>query len=78
MFLHWPSRPSTHLAMAVCGLDARFPLPVYWSEEPGHPDEITSQRSDRTGSLLHRKTTSKLFRIDHFDLHKPLGMRLVG
>ena len=31
----------------------------------------------KRGKLNHVPTV-ELFRIDHFDLHKPLGMRLVG
>ena len=41
--------------------------------------EITSQRVRiERGILSKTKDSLELFRIDHFDLHKPLGMRLVG
>ena len=41
--------------------------------------EITSQRVRIERGLLSKtKDSLELFRIDHFDLHKPLGMRLVG
>ena len=41
--------------------------------------EITSQRIRiERGILSKTKDSIEVFRIDHFDLHKPLGMRLVG
>ena len=41
--------------------------------------EITTQRVRiERGILSKTKDSLELFRIDHFDLHKPLGMRLVG
>ena len=41
--------------------------------------EITTQRVRiERGILSKSKDSLELFRIDHFDLHKPLGMRLVG
>ncbi len=41
--------------------------------------EITSQRVRIERGILSKiKDSLELFRIDHFDLHKPLGMRMVG
>ncbi len=41
--------------------------------------EITTQRIKREVGLLSKKQESlELFRIDHFELRKPLGMRLLG
>jgi membrane protein YdbS with pleckstrin-like domain len=41
--------------------------------------EITTQRIKLERGLLSKLQESlELFRIDHFELHKPLGMRLVG
>ena len=41
--------------------------------------EITTQRIRvERGILSKTKDSIELFRIDHFDLHKPLGMRLAG
>jgi uncharacterized membrane protein YdbT with pleckstrin-like domain len=41
--------------------------------------EITSQRVRIERGILSKiKDNIELFRIDHFDLHKPLGMRLAG
>ena len=41
--------------------------------------EITSQRIRiQRGLFSTVKDSIEVFRIDHFDLHKPLGMRLLG
>ena len=41
--------------------------------------EITTQRIKRERGLLSKVQESlELFRIDHFELHKPLGMRLLS
>jgi len=41
--------------------------------------EITTQRIKLERGLLSKVQESlELFRIDHFELHKPLGMRLLG
>jgi membrane protein YdbS with pleckstrin-like domain len=41
--------------------------------------EITTQRIKLERGVLSKVQESlELFRIDHFELHKPLGMRLVG
>ena len=41
--------------------------------------QITTQRFKLERGLLSKVQESlELFRIDHFELHKPLGMRLVG
>ena len=52
---------------------------VYWVRSISTTYEITSQRVRIEHGLLSKlKENVELFRIDHFDLHKPLGMRLVG
>lgn len=52
---------------------------VYWVRSISTTYEITSQRVRIERGLLSKtKENVELFRIDHFDLHKPLGMRLVG
>ena len=52
---------------------------VYWVRSASTGYEITTQRVKvETGLLLKLRENVELFRIDHFDLHKPLGMRLVG
>jgi len=51
----------------------------YWLQSLGTRYEITSQRVRiERGILSKTKDSLELFRVDHFDLHKPLGMRLVG
>src|SRR5262245_17960418 len=52
---------------------------VYWVRSLSIRYEITTQRVRiERGLLSKNKENVELFRIDHFDLHKPLGMRLVG
>ncbi len=52
---------------------------VYWLRSISTTYEITSQRVRIERGLLSKsKESLELFRIDHFDLLKPLGMRLVG
>ena len=51
----------------------------YWFKSLATTYEITSQRVRIERGLLSKvKDSIELFRIDHFDLHKPLGMRLAG
>ena len=51
----------------------------FWLQSLSTSYEITSQRVRIERGLLSKtKDSLELFRIDHFDLHKPLGMRLVG
>ena len=54
-------------------------LLYYWVKSLSTRFEVTSQRVRVERGLLSKvKDSLELFRIDHFDLHKPLGMRLVG
>jgi len=51
----------------------------YWIQSLATRYEITSQRVRVEKGLLSKsKESVELFRIDHFDVLKPLGMRLVG
>jgi len=51
----------------------------YWALGQSTRYEITSQRVRvEQGILSKSKESVKLFRIDHFDVFKPLGMRLTG
>lgn len=51
----------------------------FWFKSLSTRYEITSQRVRIERGILSKvKDSIELFRIDHFDLHKPLGMRLVG
>ena len=52
---------------------------VYWVQSLSTRYEITTQRVRiERGILSKAKESVELFRIDHFDLLKPLGMRLLG
>lgn len=52
---------------------------VYWFQSQSINWIITSQRVKIERGLLSKTQDSvEIFRIDHFDLHKPLGMRLAG
>lgn len=51
----------------------------YWIQSISTSYEITTQRVRiERGIFSKLKENVELFRIDHFDLHKPLGMRLAG
>jgi membrane protein YdbS with pleckstrin-like domain len=51
----------------------------YWIRSISTTYEITTQRVRiERGIFSKLKENIELFRIDHFDLHKPLGMRLAG
>ena len=51
----------------------------YWLKSLSTRYEITSQRIRiQRGLFSTTKDSIEVFRIDHFDLHKPLGMRLLG
>ena len=52
---------------------------VYWIKSISTTYQITTQRVRiERGIFSKLKENVELFRVDHFDLHKPLGMRLVG
>jgi PH (Pleckstrin Homology) domain-containing protein len=69
------------LPLAAAGgavlLAIRFLL--YWWKSIGTKFEITTQRIKRESGVLGKVQESlELFRIDHFELHKPVSMRLMG
>lgn len=52
---------------------------VYWIRSLSVRYEITTQRVRvERGLFSKNKDSLELFRVDHFDLGKPLGMRLAG
>ena len=52
---------------------------VYWVRSVATRYEITTQRVRIERGIFSKvKDSIEVFRIDHFDLHKPLGMRLLG
>ncbi len=51
----------------------------YWWKSLSITYRITTQRIKKESGVLGKVQESlELFRIDHFELHKPVGMRLVG
>ena len=51
----------------------------YWIQSISTTYQITTQRVRiERGILSKLKENVELFRVDHFELHKPLGMRLAG
>lgn len=51
----------------------------YWVQSLGITYQITTQRLKiERGILSTVKDSVELFTIEHFDIHKPLGMRLAG
>jgi uncharacterized membrane protein YdbT with pleckstrin-like domain len=68
---------ATQWIVVVCTLGLGWIY--YWIRSLGTSFEITSQRVRIERGLLSKtKDSIEVFRIDHFDLHKPLGMRMVG
>lgn len=54
-------------------------LPLYWLRAMSIRYEITTQRVRvEHGFIAKFKENVELYRIDHFDLRKPLGMRILG
>ena len=52
---------------------------VYWMKSLALTYEITSQRIRvERGLFATRKDSVELFTIEHFDIRKPLGMRIAG
>lgn len=52
---------------------------VYWVRSLSLQYRITTQRIQiERGLFSTMKDNVELFRIDHFDLHRPLGMRLIN
>lgn len=63
--------------LVVCTLGIAYLY--YWVQSISTSYEITTQRVRIERGLLSKsKESVELFRIDHFDLLKPLGMRLAG
>lgn len=63
--------------LAVCTLG--IALLVYWIQSLSTTFTITTQRVQVERGLFSKaKDSLELFRVDHFDVLKPLGMRLLG
>jgi uncharacterized membrane protein YdbT with pleckstrin-like domain len=92
-FVQWlwlPLIVAAAVGAGVAGLDVRLAIAGgilalglvaahYWRKSLGLTYRITTQRIKlERGVLWKVQENLELFRIDHFELHKPLGMRLVG
>lgn len=63
--------------LAVCTLG--LALLVYWVRSLSITFVVTTQRVQVERGLFSKaKDSLELFRVDHFDVLKPLGMRLLG
>jgi hypothetical protein len=70
--------PAAYVVLGFVLLVAIICLRYYLKSISTHY-EITNQRIKLERGLLSKLQESlELFRIDHFELHKPFGMRLVG
>jgi membrane protein YdbS with pleckstrin-like domain len=70
--------PTAYLALGFVLLVAIICLRYYFKSVSIHY-EITTQRIKLERGLLSKLQESlELFRVDHFELHKSLGMRLMG
>jgi membrane protein YdbS with pleckstrin-like domain len=70
--------PPVYVVLGFVLLLAIVCLRYYFKSASTHY-QITTQRIKLERGLLSKLQESlELFRIDHFELHKPLGMRLVG
>ena len=73
-------RPITSVwQWVVVGLTLGIAWVFYWLRSLSVRYRITSQRVQiERGLFSTTKDNVELFRIDHFDLHKPFGMRLMN
>lgn len=63
--------------VVICTLG--LALFVYWLRSLGTTFILTTQRVQVERGLFSKaKDSLELFRVDHFDVFKPLGMRLLG
>ena len=70
--------PTVYVVLGFVLLVAIICLCYYMKSASTHY-QITTQRIKLERGLLNKLQESlELFRIDHFELHKPLGMRMVG
>jgi len=64
---------------AIVAITVGLAYLVYWVRSLSVYYRITTQRVQiEHGLFSTMKDNIELFRIDHFDLHKPLGMRLLN
>jgi uncharacterized membrane protein YdbT with pleckstrin-like domain len=66
-------------AWALAVLSLGLALPYFWARSRALTYVITTQRIRIERGLFSKIESSvDLFRLDDFDIHRPLGMRLVG
>jgi uncharacterized membrane protein YdbT with pleckstrin-like domain len=79
LFSGHPLVISSAAQWAVVALTVGLAYLVYWVRSRSITYTITTQRVRIERGLLSTvKDNIELFRVDHFDIHKPLGMRLLG
>jgi membrane protein YdbS with pleckstrin-like domain len=79
LFSGHPAVISSAWQWIAVALTLGIALAYYWLRSLATTYEITSQRVRIEHGILSKvKDSIELFRIDHFDVHKPLGMRLAG
>lgn len=79
LFIGHPAVIYTAWQWAVVAMTLGLGYLYYWFQSLSIGYEITTQRVKiERGILSKSKESVELFRIDHFDVLKPLGMRMVG
>jgi membrane protein YdbS with pleckstrin-like domain len=78
LFVGRPKPITSVWQWAIVALTLGLAWAVYWLRSRSVKYRITSQRVQvERGLFSTTKDNVELFRIDHFDVHKPLGMRLM-
>jgi len=79
LFVGHPAVVYSFWQWAAVGFTLGVAYIFYWIRSVSTTYEITTQRVRiERGILSKSKESVELFRVDHFDLHKPLGMRIAG
>jgi membrane protein YdbS with pleckstrin-like domain len=79
LFVGRPKAITSAWQWILVGLTLGVAWVVYWIRSLSVRYRITTQRVQiEHGLFSTTKDNVELFRIDHFDLHKPLGMRLLN
>jgi hypothetical protein len=79
LFVGRPKAITSAWEWVLVGLTLGVAWLVYWIRSLSLRYRITTQRVQvERGLFSTTKDNVELFRIDHFDIHKPLGMRLLN
>lgn len=74
-----PAAIHTASQWLIIVLTAGIAAIAYWINSRSTRYTITTQRIRIERGLLNKtKDSVELFRLEHFDIHKPLGMRMLG